>query len=114
MKGCDIIYGNHMKGDFTMENKTPELNGIVHMSDLRFDFDTWPVERRERALLEMDRYLDKKGDQAAYYMDWKDYGAGVRKGENGTEKRRRIAEDNTAFINALYYFYICCKTEKII
>lgn len=77
----------------------------------KYEFSSWSTERRYRALIIMDRYIQRNGDITGYMKDWKEYGGGsTGEPESTKAKRMEIAKDDTKFINALFCFYICTTT----
>ena len=42
----------------------------------KYEFSSWSTERRYRALIIMDRYIQRNGDITGYLKDWKEYGGG--------------------------------------
>ena len=66
-----------------------------------FEFKDWSVNRRARALDHMDQYIRKivNVDGPDYFF-WENHGIG------------NIAADDTAFINALFAFYLTTASDS--
>lgn len=84
--------------------------GVIISEGLRFS--NWTIERKVRSLELMDDFLRKHANQTVCDIDWRLYGGGLQKTPEETAKRRlEIAQDETAYINALFCFYVCCTTD---
>lgn len=75
----------------------------------KLDFHDWSVNRRARALDHMDQYIRKiiKVDSLDYFF-WENHGIGNK----SDEEVLKIAADDTAFINAIFAFYITIAADN--
>lgn len=70
----------------------------------------WSVKQRMTALEQMDQTL-RKMNVVTRGTIWQNYGGGLRATEEETKANwKRIAEDDEAFLNAIFC-YVCCTLE---
>lgn len=79
------------------------------MNNNNFEFKDWSVNRRARALDHMDQYIRKivNVDGPDYFF-WENHGIGNK----SDEEVLKIAADDTAFINALFAFYLTTASDS--
>lgn len=67
----------------------------------------WSTQRRIESLRQMDLMLRDMGSSGRDTI-WRDYGGALGKSEEDTyNRRKRIAEDDEAYLNAIFCYMVC-------